>query len=93
MLTRVNASLAPVQVALAVAGVPVDRVSGPEWLQRTGVRAALAWLALAADPDRLGSASLQEAARRPGRGISRMVGELDRRAAHRCATCAAWPAA
>jgi DNA helicase-2/ATP-dependent DNA helicase PcrA len=35
----------------------------------------LAWLALAAGPGRLGSRSLQEAARRPGRGLSRMVGE------------------
>ena len=74
VLTRVNSSLAPAQVALAVAGIPVDRVSGTEWLQRTGVRAALAWLTLAARPDRLGSTSLKEAARRPGRGISRMVG-------------------
>ena len=74
VLTRVNSSLAPIQVGLSVAGVPVDRVSGPEWLQRTGVRAALAWLVLAADPTHLGSSALQEAARRPGRGLSRMVG-------------------
>ncbi len=74
VLTRVNSSLAPVQVALGVAGVPVERVSGPEWLRRTGVRAALAWLTLAARPDRLSAAALREASRRPSRGLSRVVG-------------------
>jgi DNA helicase-2/ATP-dependent DNA helicase PcrA len=74
VLTRVNAGLAPVQVALSEAGIPVEPVSGPDWLQRTGVRAALAWLALAADPGRLGAGALAEASRRPGRGLSRVVG-------------------
>jgi DNA helicase-2/ATP-dependent DNA helicase PcrA len=73
VLTRVNATLAPVQVALGLAGVPTDRVAGPQWLQRTGVRSALAWLRLA-DGD-LSPADLAEAARRPPRGLSGKVVE------------------
>ncbi|MBL8775846.1 MAG: ATP-dependent DNA helicase UvrD2 [Acidimicrobiales bacterium] len=71
VLARVNAALAPVQVALAVGGIPVDPVPGIRaWLQRTGVRAALAWLDLALDPRRLSGAAIREAARRPPRGLS-----------------------
>ena len=71
VLARVNAALAPVQVALAVAGIPVDPVPGIRaWLQRTGVRAALAWLDLALDPRRLSGAAIREASRRPPRGLS-----------------------
>lgn len=71
VLARVNAALAPVQVALAVAGIPVDPVPGIRaWLQRTGVRSALAWLDLALDARRLSGAAIREAARRPPRGLS-----------------------
>ncbi|MCB1018164.1 MAG: UvrD-helicase domain-containing protein [Acidimicrobiales bacterium] len=71
VLARVNAALAPVQVALTVAGVPVDPVPGIRaWLGRTGVRAALAWLDLALDPRRLSAGAVREAARRPPRGLS-----------------------
>ena len=70
-LARVNATLAPVQVALAVAGIPVDPLPGIRaWLGRTGVGAALAWLDLALDPRRLSPAAVREAARRPPRGLS-----------------------
>jgi len=72
VLTRVNATLAPVQVALGLAGVPSDRVAGPTWLQRTGVRSALAWLRLA-DGGGFDPADLAEAARRPPRGLSGKV--------------------
>ncbi len=74
VLTRVNATLAPVQVALDLAGVPCDRVAGPAWLQRTGVRSALAWLRLATSGD-LAPGDLAEAARRPPRGLSGKVVE------------------
>ena len=71
VLARVNAALAPVQVALAVNGIPVDPVPGIRaWLQRTGVRSALAWLDLALDARRLSGAAIREAARRPPRGLS-----------------------
>ena len=72
VLTRVNATLAPVQVALDLAGVACDRVAGPSWLQRTGVRSALAWLRLAT-ADSLRPADLADAVRRPPRGLSGKV--------------------
>ncbi len=72
VLTRVNATLAPVQVALDLAGIPADRVAGPAWLQRTGVRSALAWLRLATTRG-LDPADVGDAARRPSRGLSAKV--------------------
>ena len=73
VLTRVNATLAPVQVALGLAGVVTDRVAGPTWLQRTGVRSALAWLRLSTGS--FSGPDLAEAARRPPRGLSGKVVE------------------
>ena len=74
VLTRVNATLAPVQVALDLAGIPVARVAGPSWLQRTGVRSALAWLRLGTATG-FAASDLAEAARRPPRGLSGKVVE------------------
>jgi len=71
VLARVNASLAPVQVLLRSRGVPVDGGVNERFLQRGGVRAALAWLALSAAPARsLPGDLLREVARRPKRGLS-----------------------
>jgi DNA helicase-2/ATP-dependent DNA helicase PcrA len=71
VLSRVNASLVPVQVLLGHRQVPVDAVGDRRFLQRGGVRAALAWLEVATAPDRqLPGAALREAARRPKRGMS-----------------------
>ncbi|MEY4173062.1 MAG: hypothetical protein RI900_227, partial [Actinomycetota bacterium] len=53
VLTRVNSLLAPVQAALTGAGVPRSGGVGREFLERTAVRAALAWLRLAVGGDRL----------------------------------------
>lgn len=68
VLTRVNATLAPVQLALAEAAVPFVGGVGSEFTERTAVRSALAWLRLASggpfDPDDLG-----EALRRPSRSL------------------------
>ncbi|MCB0991597.1 MAG: ATP-dependent DNA helicase UvrD2 [Acidimicrobiales bacterium] len=72
VLTRVNASLAPVQIALRAAGVPVTKAVDLRFAERTGVRAALAWLRLATS-DRLEPTDIAEAARRPGRGLSARV--------------------
>ena len=57
VLARVNASLAPIQVALASARVPIAGGVGLEFADRTAVRAVLAWLRLAAvgRPDAGGS--------------------------------------
>lgn len=71
VLSRVNASLVPVQVLLRQSGVPVNRAMDTRFLQRGGVRAALAWLSVAVAPDRrLPGTALREAARRPKRGMS-----------------------
>ncbi len=75
VLTRVNASLVAVQVSLAQAGVPVRRVLDEGWLERTGVRACLAWLRLAAEPQHLAARDVSAAARRPPRALSPRVVE------------------
>jgi DNA helicase-2/ATP-dependent DNA helicase PcrA len=77
VLSRVNASLVPVQVRLAHAGVPVNRATDARFLQRGGVRAALAWLSIAAAPaGTLSGSQLREAARRPKRGMSQSLLDL-----------------
>ena len=68
VLTRVNASLAPVQVALTMAGVGVAGGVGVEFLNRTAVRAAMAWLRLGGG-GRFEGTDMGEALRRPSRGL------------------------
>ncbi len=74
VLTRVNATIAPVQVALSSGGIPVATGVGTEFTERTAVRAALAWLRLARgsglDPD-----DLREALRRPSRPLHPRIGD------------------
>ena len=69
VLTRVNSLLAPVQVALKVAGVPTNGGVGTEFLERTAVRAALAWLRIAAAQGDFSPADIAEALRRPSRPL------------------------
>lgn len=69
VLTRVNSLLAPVQVALGAAGVPVSGGVGREFLERTAVRAALAWLRLATAGERFRTEDVAEALRRPSRSM------------------------
>jgi len=77
VLSRVNASLVPVQVLLGHGGVPVDARGDGRYLQRGGVRGALAWLEVAAaPPDRLPGGALREAARRPKRGMGNALLDL-----------------
>jgi DNA helicase-2/ATP-dependent DNA helicase PcrA len=76
VLSRVNASLVPVHVLLRHSGVPVNRATDGRFLQRGGVRAALAWLSIAAAPATLPGSSLREAARRPKRGMSQSLLDL-----------------
>ena len=71
VLARVNALLAPVQVALVVAGVPIAGGVGLEFADRTAVRTVLAWLRLAT-AGRGGSFApedIREALRRPSRSF------------------------
>ncbi|MGD9705067.1 MAG: ATP-dependent DNA helicase UvrD2 [Acidimicrobiia bacterium] len=69
VLTRVNSLLAPVQIALAVAGVPRRSGIGAEFAERTAVRAALAWVRLATATGPWRSEDLAEALRRPSRPL------------------------
>jgi DNA helicase II / ATP-dependent DNA helicase PcrA len=75
ILTRVNSSLAPVQLSLMDAGVPVNRAVDARFLDRTGVRAALGWLHIAINPGRLRPAEVSFTARRPPRALSPKVVE------------------
>ncbi|MFK8026028.1 MAG: ATP-dependent helicase [Ilumatobacter sp.] len=71
VLARVNAVLAPVQVALAGEGIPVSGGVGLEFLERTAVRSVLAWLRLATTDERgrFLPADIGEALRRPSRSF------------------------
>lgn len=74
VLARVNASLAPVQVLLRHHGLPVRGGVDARFVQRSGVRAALAWLSVASAPEKaLRGPVLAEAARRPKRGMSQSL--------------------
>ena len=74
VLTRVNATIAPVQVALGIAGVPISGGVGTEFAERTAIRSSLAWFRLAGGgpfaPD-----DLNEALRRPSRALHPKIRE------------------
>jgi DNA helicase-2/ATP-dependent DNA helicase PcrA len=55
------------------AGVPVRAHVGPEVLTRTGLRTALAYLRIAADPDRISAADLNDTLRRPARRLGGVI--------------------
>jgi DNA helicase-2/ATP-dependent DNA helicase PcrA len=77
VLARVNASLVPVHVLLRHSGLPVSRAIDNRFLQRGGVRAALAWLSIAAvSTEAVSGSQLREAARRPKRGMSQSLLDL-----------------
>lgn len=69
VLTRVNALLLAPQVVLAQVGVPVAGGIGEEVMERTGVRAALAYLRLAVKPAAMTGGDIVEILRRPSRGL------------------------
>ena len=73
VLTRVNTLLAPVQVALHTESIGFANRDGSRFVERTGVRAALSWLQIAAHPKGFSSADIQQAARRPSRSLSPRV--------------------
>jgi DNA helicase II / ATP-dependent DNA helicase PcrA len=73
ILTRVNAGLLAPQVLLGEAGVPLVPVVDDRMLERTGMRAALAWLRLAHSASGRGllaGTDLGTAVRRPSRSLS-----------------------
>jgi DNA helicase-2/ATP-dependent DNA helicase PcrA len=70
VLARVNALLLAPQVALAQAGIPVNSALRANALDRTGLRAALAYLRIAtADDGAIAGADITEILRRPSRGL------------------------
>ncbi len=81
VLARVNSLLLAPHVALHEAGLAVSSVLRPDVLERTGMRAALAYLRIATSPDGLDRRDIVEILRRPTRGLPQWFPErLDRRA-------------
>jgi DNA helicase-2/ATP-dependent DNA helicase PcrA len=73
VLTRVGSLLLAPHVALVEAGIPVSSILRVDVLGRTGLRAALAYLRIAAAPDGIDPADLSEVHRRPSRGLPRWI--------------------
>ena len=73
VLTRVNSTLLAPQVALKEAGLRVEGGLDERVLARTGVRAALAYLRIATNPDGFAVADLTEVLRRPSRGLPQWI--------------------
>jgi DNA helicase-2/ATP-dependent DNA helicase PcrA len=76
VLSRVNSSLLPAHVALAQRGIAFHSPLSVSVLERTLLRAALSWIRIAVEPDAMSRNDLFEAIRRPGRGITRLFGEM-----------------
>lgn len=79
VLARVHALLLAPHVALVEAGIGVRSTIGPELLERTGARAALAYLRIAAEPAVIAPEDLAEVYRRPSRGLPRWITKWFRR--------------
>jgi DNA helicase-2/ATP-dependent DNA helicase PcrA len=76
VLCRVNSGLLPVQVLAHDRGLPVTAAVGENFLRRTGVRSALAYVRIAcavADGNQIAGSDLGEIARRPNRKITAKV--------------------
>jgi DNA helicase-2/ATP-dependent DNA helicase PcrA len=73
VLARVNSLLLAPHVALGQAGIPIDSLLGPDILNRTGCRAALAYLRIGAGDGSMAAADLVEVYRRPSRGLPNWI--------------------
>lgn len=76
VLARVNSALLPIHLALADRGIGLSSPIGPGMLTRTVVAAALAWMRIGLNPDRIERRDLMAAVRRPSRGLNRLAGDL-----------------
>ena len=76
VLSRVNSTLLPIQIALTEAGIPCTAPLDRRALERTGVRTALAYLRMGLDPEALHRDDVFQTIRRPSRGIARNVVEM-----------------
>ncbi len=75
VLARVNSILLAPHVALRAAGIALNSVVTPDVLGRTGLRAALAYLRIAANPDGFAAGDVVEILRRPSRGLPQWFSE------------------
>lgn len=73
VLTRVGSLLLAPQVALTSDKVAVSSTLEPRVLDRTGVRAALAYVRIATSPDGFAAADVIEVLRRPSRGLPQWI--------------------
>ena len=73
VLARVNVTLAVPQIVLAEAGIPVVGAVDTKLLDRTGIRAALAWIRIGGDIKSISPRDIQDTVRRPSRGMSRKL--------------------
>ena len=76
VLARVNSALLPMLAALGKAGIPFRSQLDAGLLERTTMRAALAWIRLTLNPESMSRRDLLEAVRRPARRINRLASEL-----------------
>lgn len=76
VLARVNSALMPAHAALAERGIPFESLLTADVLERTLMRAALAWIRIALDPNGMARNDLFEAVRRPSRGITRLLSDM-----------------
>lgn len=76
VLARVNSSLIPIHVALAEVGVGFQSPISASVLDRTLLRATLAWMRIALHPEAIRRNDLFETVRRPQRGITRVMNDV-----------------
>jgi DNA helicase-2/ATP-dependent DNA helicase PcrA len=76
VLARVNSALLPVQVTLMEHGVACSAPLSTAILSRTGIRSALAYLRIGADPEHISRGDIAETIRRPSRRIARNVTDM-----------------
>ncbi|HEY5889758.1 MAG TPA: ATP-dependent DNA helicase UvrD2, partial [Acidimicrobiia bacterium] len=80
VLSRVNSSLLPVQVALAEHDIAFNSMLTASALDRTLLSAALAWIRIALDIESMTRNDLFQVIRRPGRGLTRLfTSSIERR--------------
>jgi DNA helicase-2/ATP-dependent DNA helicase PcrA len=76
VLSRVNSTLLPVQVALSEAGIPCTAPLSVDVLRRTGIATTLAYVRMGLAPDAIRRDDITQTIRRPSRGIAPNVAKM-----------------
>jgi DNA helicase II / ATP-dependent DNA helicase PcrA len=76
VLSRVNSTLLPVQVALSEAGIPSNAPLSADVLKRTGIATTFAYLRMGLSPDAIRREDVAQTIRRPSRGIAPNVTKM-----------------